>query len=93
MRDVIKSLDFKAHGVCSEDDHPFKECEYNKKTLRFAHNERAARKAPAPAARHAHKHTASRYYTFTEPNLRKKLIQCLDDGYLRDENLQTTEER
>ncbi|KAJ7722714.1 hypothetical protein B0H16DRAFT_1677792 [Mycena metata] len=81
MRDAIKSLDFAAHGVCPEEDWPFKECKYDHKTRLFAPNERAARKPPVRAAKHAHDHTASRYYTFSEPNLRKKLIQCLDNGY------------
>ncbi|KAJ7735015.1 hypothetical protein B0H16DRAFT_135303 [Mycena metata] len=80
-RNAIKSLNFAAHGVCPEEDWPFEECKFNKKTRFFAPNERAARKPPVRAERHAHDHTASIYYTFTELNLREKLIQCLDSGY------------
>lgn len=42
-------------------------------------------KPPASVEKHAHQHTAANYYsitgTGTPPNLRKRLIQCLDRGY------------
>ncbi|EPS95899.1 hypothetical protein FOMPIDRAFT_1032686 [Fomitopsis schrenkii] len=81
IREAIKSLNFKEHGVCSESDWPYEVGKYNKKTRYFIDNAKAARKPPAIVEKHAHLHTAAKYRAICAPNLREKLIQCLDQGY------------
>lgn len=81
MREAIQSLDFEAHGVCSEHDWSYEVGEFNRETLFFYPNARAAQKPPAIVENHAHLHTACLYFAFTLPNLREKLCQCLNDGY------------
>lgn len=81
LRDAIQYLDFKAHGVCSEDDWSYEVGEYDHKTLFFHPHAKPAKKPPVYAEKHAHQHTACRYFAFTAPNLRKKLCQCLHNGY------------
>lgn len=81
IRAAIKSLDPRAYGVCSEHDWPYEVDPYDTATLLFAPWAKAARKPPSAVQKHAHHHTASRYFTFAQPDLRHKLIQCLDKGY------------
>jgi hypothetical protein len=81
LRDAIKSLNFKAHGVCSESDWSYEVGKSDEKTHFFLHNAKAAKKPPVRVEKHAHQHTAARYYSFTRENLLKKLKQCLDQGY------------
>ncbi|KAJ7144552.1 hypothetical protein C8R44DRAFT_602645, partial [Mycena epipterygia] len=82
LRDAIQSLDFKVHGVCSEHDWSYQVSEADEKIGVFLRDAKATMKPPVFAQNHAHRHTASRYFTFTQPDLRNKLIQCLDKGYL-----------
>ncbi|KAI1380275.1 cysteine proteinase [Hypoxylon crocopeplum] len=81
LRDAIKSLDLKAHGVCSEGDWPYEISESNEKTHKFPPDAKAATKPPILAENHAHQHTAPKYKSFKmDKDLRKNLIKCLDKG-------------
>ena len=81
LREAIKSLNFKEHGVCSESDWSYEVGKSNRKTRYFLNHAKAARRPPAIVEKHAHLHTAAKYRAIRAPNLREKLIQCLDNGY------------
>jgi hypothetical protein len=82
LRITVQTL---ARGVCSEKDWSYEVSEYNKKTFVFVRGAKAARKPPTTAEVHAHQHTATRYFSFSNAasqlDLQKRLIQCLDQGY------------
>ena len=81
LREAIKSLNFKEHGVCSEHDWSYEVGKANRKTRYFLNHAKAARRPPAIVEKHAHLHTAAKYRAIRSPNLREKLIQSLDNGY------------
>ncbi|RAL58895.1 hypothetical protein DID88_009315 [Monilinia fructigena] len=81
IRDAIKSIDLKQHGVCSEDDWSYEVAQSDKKTHKFRPGAKAAKKPPTRVERHAHQHTAPSYKTLQEHGTEKALIHCLDSGF------------
>lgn len=83
LRDAIRSLGFKAHGVCSEHDWSYEAGEYDKKTNRFRAGAKAAKKPPVLAQNHAHHHTAAKYFSIQGQGneLKQKLMKCLNEGH------------
>ncbi|KAI1776625.1 cysteine proteinase [Hypoxylon cercidicola] len=80
LRDAIKSLDMKQHGVCSENDWSYELSKSDKKTHKFHAGAKAAKKPPIDP-NHAHRHTAPSYKTFEEKGTKDALINCLNAGY------------
>jgi C1A family cysteine protease len=83
IREAIKSLDMRSHGVCSEEDWSYEVAKADKKTLYFVNGAKAAKRPPRVVYQHAHQHTAPKYFSFQSKGNRllNDLINCLDRGY------------
>ncbi|KAI1807327.1 cysteine proteinase [Daldinia bambusicola] len=80
LRDAIKSLDMRYHGVCSEEDWSYEVSKSDEKTHKFPPGAKAAMKPPI-SKKHAHQYTAPTYKTFEPENTAKALKHCLNEGY------------
>ncbi|KAI5925595.1 cysteine proteinase [Camillea tinctor] len=80
LKDAIRSLDLRVHGVCSEKDWPYEVAPSDEKTHKFYPGARAAMKPPKRVEDHAHKHTAPKYKKFPDHSV-KTFTQCLNSGF------------